>query len=349
MGGEAYKGYIIAAFAMAALLARPISGKLIDLIGRIPVMVIGASVSFICGTLYLFTSSVVLFLLVRFLHGFSTGFKPTATMTYVADITPQHKRGEALGLMSLFGSLGMASGPALGSFIRIEWGYTPLFISSALLAIASILILFGIRETLPTTTQFSPKMLVIKKHEIFEKSVLYPGLIMVASVFSFGTVLTVVPDFTLSLGIENTGIFFLYLMLASATVRIIAGRASDKYGRVALLKIGLLIQVIGLTLLVFTSNAITLAIAGIIIGFASGINSPTLSAWSADRSPKNALGRGMSTLYIALELGVVLGSYSGGLILNWFDNSALYAFVIAAILSFVGFVLMFFANEESRI
>ena len=84
MGGEDYKGLIISLFTLSAGLSRPISGKLTDTIGRIPVMVIGTLVCVVCSLLYPLLTTVAGFLLLRFIHGFSTGFKPTATTAFAA-------------------------------------------------------------------------------------------------------------------------------------------------------------------------------------------------------------------------------------------------------------------------
>jgi MFS family permease len=84
MGGESYKGWIIALFTLSAGLSRPFSGKLADKIGRIPVMIFGASVCFVVGLSYPLLHFVSGFLFLRFAHGFSAGFTPTGTSAYVA-------------------------------------------------------------------------------------------------------------------------------------------------------------------------------------------------------------------------------------------------------------------------
>ena len=47
LGGEDYKGFIIALFTLTAGISRPFSGKLADTIGRIPVIIVGAVVCII--------------------------------------------------------------------------------------------------------------------------------------------------------------------------------------------------------------------------------------------------------------------------------------------------------------
>ena len=73
LGGAEYKGLIISLFAVTAMLSRPFSGKLADTIGRIPVMISGSIVCLICSLIYPVLSSVAGFLILRFVHGFSTG------------------------------------------------------------------------------------------------------------------------------------------------------------------------------------------------------------------------------------------------------------------------------------
>src|SRR5690606_21781638 len=148
LGGAEYKGLIIALFTLTAGISRPFSGKLTDTIGRVPIMAIGSIVCFICGFLYPILSSVAGFLFLRLIHGFSTGFKPTATAAYIADIIPKGRWGEALGLHGISFSIGMAIGPALGSFIVLHSDINILFYCSSIFALLSIVILFNMKETL---------------------------------------------------------------------------------------------------------------------------------------------------------------------------------------------------------
>ena len=97
LGGGQYKGLIIALFTLTAGLSRPFSGKLTDTVGRIPVMIFGAVVCFVCGFIYPLATSVAAFLVLRFFHGLSTGFKPTGTSAYVADVVPATRRGRGDG------------------------------------------------------------------------------------------------------------------------------------------------------------------------------------------------------------------------------------------------------------
>jgi MFS family permease len=93
-------------------------------------MVFGAVVCCICGFLYPVLGSVAGFLLLRLLHGLSTGFTPTGNTAYAADIIPASRRGEAIGFLGLCGSSGMALGPAVGSLVADAYSIDVMFYTS---------------------------------------------------------------------------------------------------------------------------------------------------------------------------------------------------------------------------
>ena len=97
MGGEDYKGLIIALFTLTAGLSRPFSGRLTDTIGRRPVMYFGMIVCIICSLLYPILTTVSTFLFLRLLHGLSTGFSPTAiTCLLYTSPSPRDQRGSRM-------------------------------------------------------------------------------------------------------------------------------------------------------------------------------------------------------------------------------------------------------------
>lgn len=316
LGGEEYKGLIISLFTLTAGLSRPFSGKLADKVGRIPVMVAGGAVCIVCGFLYPVTGSVAAFLLLRFIHGFSTGFTPTGTAAYVADIIPMQRRGEATGLLGLSGSLGMAAGPALGGAIANQFSLDTVFYTSSLAAFLSVAVVARMHETVQQKHRFRMGLLRISRSELFEPRVLAPSIVLFFTVFSFGAILTVVPDFSDYLGIKNKGLFFLSFTLSSLGIRFIAGRVSDKYGRVNVLRISSSVLVLAMVAVGLSTSLTELMLAGVLFGIGQGMNSPTVFAWTIDLSHEEHRGRAMATMYIALEAGIGIGAICSGWLYN---------------------------------
>ncbi|MEO1053839.1 MAG: MFS transporter [Bacteroidota bacterium] len=347
LGGEDYKGLIISLFTLTALLSRPFSGKLTDTIGRIPVMVVGAAVCFAIGFLYPILNTVSGFLLVRFLHGFSTGFKPTGTAAYIADIVPADRRGEAMGVLGVFGSMGMATGLFVGSPIANAYSWEVMFYASSCVSILSIAVLLGMKETLQERRKPSLRLLKVSRHEIIEPKVFKPSIVMVMTSFSFGIMLTIMPDFSEHLGIENKGLFFASFIGASILVRVLAGKVSDRFGRVIVMRVSAFCLALSMIYVGMIENLTMLLLGSVFFGLSYGMNSPTLFAWTADLGNPKFIGRAMSTVFIALEIGIGTGALLSAFVYDNKVENFPWAFWSGAILSFLAFVTLMFMKRDS--
>jgi MFS family permease len=312
MGGAEYKGLIIALFTLTAGISRPFSGRLTDTLGRVPVMAVGSIVCFVCGILYPVLGTVSGFLFLRLIHGFSTGFKPTATAAYVADIVPRERWGEALGLHGLCFSIGMALGPAIGSSIKLYSSMNMLFYASSVFALLSIVILMNMKETLKHKQRFSLRILKISRKDIIALEVLPAAIVTFLSYMAYGVILTLIPDWSQHLGIANKGLFFMVFTITSVMIRFGAGKASDKYGRLRLIAIGLFLLIISLVIVGFSTSIAGFLAGAALYGVSTGIVSPALNAWTVDMSFPEHRGKAMATMYIALEAGIGLGALFAG-------------------------------------
>ncbi|MDG3583429.1 MFS transporter [Galbibacter pacificus] len=341
LGGSQYIGLIIALFTFTAGMCRPFSGRITDTVGRVPVMIFGALVCVLCGVLYPMLHSVFGLLFLRLLHGFSTGFKPTATSAYVADITPQRSWGEAIGMQSLFYSTGMAVGPAFGSYIKMYYSFDTLFYLSSVCAFLSMLIIVNMKETLEPKRKFSWSLLKISRRDIIAVEVFPAAILTFLCYISYGIILTLIPDWTTHLDIQNKGMFFIVFTVSSLLVRFIAGKASDKYGRTSLIFIGLIVLAIAVVVIGVASSFIVFVVGGVLYGIGMGVLSPSLNAWTIDMSKREARGKAMATMYIALEAGIGIGALLSG----WYYQNSIIrisqTFLLSSVVVLIGLVYLF--------
>jgi len=308
LGGENYKGFIISLFTLTAGLSRPISGKLSDTIGRVPVMIIGAVVCIVCSLMYPLISGIAGFLFLRLIHGFSTGFTPTAITAYVADIVPDDRRGEAMGILGVSINLGASASPPIGSYLTIVYSLNTMFFVSSGIALLSVLLLVRMKETLSTKEKFRFDMLKLTWHDLIDRNSLIPAAICGLSYFGFGVVLTIVPDQCEYLGMSNKGMFFTSITVFSILSRLVAGKLSDKYGRIVIMTFSAFCLAFSYLLMAFVSSPVELLVASGAIGFSIGLMSPALFAWTIDRSSADNRGKAMGTMYIGLELAIGVGA-----------------------------------------
>lgn len=314
LGGPQYKGLIISLFTVTAMLSRPFSGRIADRVGRIPVIMVGSLVCFVCSLVYPVLTSVAGFFLLRLVHGFSTGFAPTGTAAYLSDVIPADRRGEAMGLMGTAGSIGMASGPAIGGTLSNHFGLNSVFYCSSAFALISVLILLRLKETLKDKHSFGFTALHIRKADLFEPRVLAPCLVMVFLGYAYGTAFTLIPDFGAFVGIKNKGLLFTYMTLASLAIRLVGGKASDRWGRQTVLRVCSLFIIVSMLTIGTAATPLQLSIGMALYGFAHGATSPTLLAWATDLSNPSNKGRGIASLYIFMEFGIGFGAFTSGLL-----------------------------------
>lgn len=345
LGGGEHKGLIIALFTITAGVSRPFSGKLADSIGRIPVMYIGVIACVVCGLLYPVLAFVNGFLILRFFHGFSTGFKPTGSSAYVADIVPMHRRGEAMGVLGICFSIGVSASPPLGSWLAQMWGINAMFYASSVMAAGSMIMLYNMPETLPEKQGFHPRLLRVAKDDIFDPLAMPSAIVMIFCYVSYGVILTLAPDLSDSVGLANRGTIFTIFTLASISTRLFAGKLSDQLGREPVLKVSALVIAAAMFAFGQAQSPAGLYLAAVLFGLGNGIFSPAINAWTVDLGDPQRRGRAMATMYIALEIAIGAGAALSGWYFANIMSRMPAAFYAAAVLSVLGWIYLMFRRK----
>ncbi|MBL4862715.1 MAG: MFS transporter [Crocinitomicaceae bacterium] len=339
LGGINQKGLIITLFTISAAISRPFSGKLSDTIGRKKVMIFGMIVGVLVTLLYPL-SGLVTFLSLRFLHGFSAGFLPTGATALVTDILPPENRGVGMGVWGTFISAGIGVGQIIASWITLNWGLDVLFMVAASFGVISGIMVTLLKETLPNPQPFKWTLLKIKWNDVVEPSVIPAAIVMFCSAISTGLVFVVTPDICGFLGINNKGWFFGFYVISTVLIRLFVSGLSDKIGRRKTLIIGLSFMVISMSMIAFSATIEFFTISSIVFGISTGISSPTLFAWMADLSHEDRRGIGAGTLFIALEVGIMLGALSTLVTYNNAPDSILRVFIFGVSFSVLAIIYL---------
>ncbi|NRA10500.1 MAG: MFS transporter [Crocinitomicaceae bacterium] len=344
--GEYLKGLIIFLFSLSAAISRPFSGKLSDYIGRKKVMLIGAFIATVVCLIYPISSLIgglsgmIFFLILRFVHGFSAGFLPTGATAMVTDILPAEKRSLGMGIWGTFISVGFGAGQILASWITTSGSINLLFFVAAGMAFITLLIVMTLKETLPKPEPFKFKHLKVKFTDVFDPPVMPAATVMFLSCVSTGILFVLAQEVSTFLDL-NKGYFFGFYVLSTVFVRLFGSRISDTIGRRKTLIIGLFFMAGSMICLAFTRDITMFTISAIIFGLSTGLNSPTVFTWTADLSHIDRRGIGAGTVFIALELGIMLGSFSTIFTYdNTFDSISLAA-AIGTGCSFLAIIYLF--------
>ena len=140
-------GLAFGAFALTALLLRPVAGRLTDDLGRRPVLVCGALLCALCMLLLSFAETLPLVVALRLLQGLAEAAFFVASLAALADVAPESRRGEALSYNSLGLYLGLALGPVLAEWLLGVGGFGAAWYGAMALGVIAALLALGVGET----------------------------------------------------------------------------------------------------------------------------------------------------------------------------------------------------------
>ena len=108
---------IVSLYIFGTVLLRPFSGRWAEKYGKRNISLLFLLLFFLCNLAYFGTKAVVPLLIVRFINGFGFAVTTTGTSAIAIDWIPKKRKGEGIGYFSLFMSLAMVIGPALGLYL----------------------------------------------------------------------------------------------------------------------------------------------------------------------------------------------------------------------------------------
>lgn len=154
MGGSGvHLGLLIATYGLMQLIFAPIWGKMTDVYGRKPFILLGLLGLSLGMMLMGFSRSLWMLYLAQGIGGiFSCGIYPSA-MAMISDVYQKDKRSAAMGRVGAAAGLGVIIGPGLGGVLAINSLQTPFFIAGAFALITALLVWRGLPETLQSRGQ----------------------------------------------------------------------------------------------------------------------------------------------------------------------------------------------------
>lgn len=338
-------GLVMGCFAIGLLLFRSLLGRLADQHSRKIVLLIGMSAVAIAPLGYIMVQSIPLLMVIRAFHGISIAAFTTGYSALVADIAPARNRGEVIGYMSLVNPIGLAVGPALGGYLQAWAGYTPLFLLSAGL---------GILGLCCTAQVLNPKVSIDQQVKTLDNQfwrllssprVRVPAIVLLLVGLTFGTMSTFVPLFIKSVGVElNAGLFYTAAAIASFSVRLIAGRASDRYGRGLFITISLIFYTVAMLFLWTANSASIFLLAATLEGIGAGILIPMVATVLVDRAMPQERGRIFGVCMVGFDLGIAIAGPVLGLLAEQVGYRNMFGF--AAGLTFLAIII--FLTQSSK-
>jgi MFS family permease len=138
---------VLGAQLILAMLAKPITGRLSDRVGRIPVIVVGLLLCAIALPLIFRSESLTAFILVAPLLGLGVGAVTPVTNALIADLASARHLGAAMGVFGTIWDVGEAAGPVIAGFLIGRLGYAATFdVLAAVIAAVTVTLIALVRD-----------------------------------------------------------------------------------------------------------------------------------------------------------------------------------------------------------
>lgn len=332
-GNKSLVGVILATYTLAALIMRPLTGVAVDTVGRRMIFLVGMIIFTLMFNLYILASSIMLLLILRFIHGLAWGVTNTAGNTLVVDIIPPSRRGEGIGIYGLSFTIAMAIGPLLAILILQGSHYKLVFFCGFLMSLLGWLLATSVKY--PVYLPLNGGKMKLKR--LLEKRAVPVSVNLLILNVTYGGIITFIALYAKEVGVPNPGMFFLLYAIGVSFSRAGAGRIFDRHGPDYLVGVGSLILAFGFVLISLWKTVPGFYIASLLLGFGGGVIMPTFQAMVNNLIEPQRRGAANSTLFTALDLGIGTGMILTGLIAEVLSLTS--AFLICSFIILAGLVV----------
>ena len=340
-------GFVLSGYTLVALLFRPFSGFLVDTFPRKTVLLVAFSMFAIFFAGYLVATSLLLFTILRTLHGGPFGAVTVANSTVAIDVLPSSRRNEGIGYYGLSNNLAMAISPTFALFIYTQThNFQLLFWLSFAIATFGLVVDSTIKMDKPRQTSAVQRPMTISLDRFFLKKGWLIGVNMIFFGFCFG----VLSNYLAIYGKQvlhmtgGTGTWFMLCAVGLMLSRLQGGKALRQGRLTHNAAEGMVISLIGYTLFIAIPNHIGYYGSAILIGLGNGHLWPAFQNMIINVAHHHERGTANSTILVSWDVGMGLGILIGGVIAELFSYTA--AFWTVAIVNLFGVVLYFLRTQQ---
>ena len=350
-------GMVLSGYTVTALLFRPFAGYFVDSFPRKLVLMISFAAFSIFFAGYLAASTLLLFMLVRTLHGGPFGMLTVANATVAIDVLPSSRRTEGIGYYGLSNNLAMAIAPTIGIFV---YKYTHSF--ELLFWIALVVACIG--WMVDSTVDLKSKEIVRNKSKIsLDRFFLLRGWLLGLNMVAFGFSFGVLSNYLAIYGKEvmgitgGTGTYFMLCSIGLILSRLQGSKALRNGRLTHNAAEGMVVSLVGYTIFILLPTLSSFLIphstflvsvgyygSAILIGLGNGHMWPAFQNMTINVAQNNQRGTANSTILISWDIGMGLGILLGGIIAEMAGYAA--SFWTVVVINAIGVATFFMATRK---
>lgn len=314
---ETMAGLASSMFVIGSVAARLYSGKLLDVVGRKRMLLVGLLGFVVASLVYTAVESMTLLLVVRFLHGMAFGAANTAVAASVQSLIPPERRSEGTGYFGLATTLAMAVGPLLAVTWSSQSQWNTVFAFCAVASVAGFAVALALKlPEYPAPPEVRARWWRLRVSDVLDRSAMPIALVMLLAGTAYSSVLTFLATYATHRDMPQAASgFFMAYAVSVLGARLVVGRIQDRHGDNVVMVPTLGAFAASLLVLAVAPGAWAIVLAGALAGVGFGALMSCGQAIVAGRAEPARIGVVTSTFFVLLDVGCGLGPvFLGGLV-----------------------------------
>lgn len=317
-------GLVLGAFGIASLIGRPLLGYTTDRWGSRPNVLVGAAMFMLGAFSIPFVHNPFVIFVLRVLQAGGYVAFTTASTSLVAELAPAAKRGQALAIFGVAANIAMSFTPAVIDFSLTRIGIIGAFIAAGCMALVAALLAWGV-----PSSQGSPSIAFDWRTVLLIPIDLRIPMLAAALLgLGFGAFLQFMPLLVERRGVSSAGLIYTFYAIGIILTRVVASRWLNGEYLGQAVTIGFVTSALGLVLLALGNHTLWYIIGAMLVASGGGLLHPALMTHNITLLP-TARGRAIAIFYLGMDLGIGLGSWLLGFVLEYTGLTSMY--LVAAV------------------
>lgn len=336
-------GVVLSGYVVATLLIRPLSGFIVDSFNRKKVLMCCFFFFFVLFAGYVGAGTLLMFAIVRTMHGIPFGASTVANSTVAIDVLPSSRRNEGIGFYGLSNNIAMAIAPSVGIYIyNATSDFTLLFWLSFVLAFIGFFMTTRVR--IP-----AGEIVAQKPHFSLDHFFLGRAWLLAVNILFFGLCWGVMSNYVAIYGREmlgitdGMGIFFALLSGGLVCSRLFGSRQLRAGRLTQSVFLGVILSLVGYVLFATAWGEWSFYLSALFIGLGNGRMYPGFLNMFIHVARHDQRGTANSSILVSWDLGMGLGILMGGFVADYMSYQA--AFWVTASMQLAGTLLFIFATR----
>lgn len=349
-GDKSSIGLVSGIVSLSALIIRPLSGMLLDSWSKRIVLAAGFFIIAITSLSYTLITSIAILLVLRLVLGVGLSAYGSAVGTIITDLSPRQALGKTFGYNALVATAATAFGSYLGIYLVRTFDYRMFYLVVFAIGVVALLVAAMINYEKDRhggrARRFhgnkGQRGKVFSLSSMIEKTAIPYSLANLFVFFAIPGVVSFMPAFAASKGINGIESFFIVYSLAFVVGQLVSNLLARSLKTTSLIVGGMLLMASSFAVFSVASNLEIIFLGAILYGMGTSTVFPGMNSLAVTECIPERRGAANATYLISIDLGFLLGSFAWGILAQEIGYNATYfvacLFILLALLVFMNHV-----------